>query len=108
MWLDANSAIAKNTSSKSFTGFRRGYFDMEDTEYSSRAAVVENDHIEILIKDNLNNKILNIAEIFHMSQMSFVICLETLEYVNIYDVCVTHDLKKKNTEMYSEYDSLLR
>lgn len=95
MWIDANDAIAKNIASKSFAGFRRGYFDMEDTEYSNRAAAVKDEQIEILIKDNPINKIRNIAEIFPMSQMSFVICLKTLEYVNIYDVCVIHDLKKK-------------
>lgn len=90
-------AIAKrSTVRKWFARFRSGNFDLEDRERSGRPAVVDDDQIETLIKNNPGHSTRDIAEVLHISHMSVVRHLKTLGYVNRYDVWVPHNLTEKN------------
>lgn len=45
-----DGALAENTVNKWFTKFRNESFDLEDQECSGRPAVINDDHIKMLIK----------------------------------------------------------
>lgn len=64
------------------------------TEYSVRLAIVKDDQINRLLKNNAGNTIQNIAEILDISY-EFVRHLKTLRYMICCDVWVPHDLIEK-------------
>ncbi|XP_018366071.1 PREDICTED: histone-lysine N-methyltransferase SETMAR-like [Trachymyrmex cornetzi] len=104
-----NGTVAESTVRKWFARFRSDNFDLEDRERSGRPAVVDDDQIVTLIENNPRHTTRDIAEILHISHMSVVRHLETLGYVNRYDVWVPHDLTERNLmDRISVSDSLLK
>jgi len=65
-----DSAVAESTVLKWFTRFRNDNFDLEDRERSDKPAVVDDDD-QILIENNPRHTTRDIAEIFHISHMSY-------------------------------------
>jgi len=63
-------AVAESIIRKWFTRFRNGNFDLEDQERSGRPAVVHDDQILTLIKNNPRHTTRDIAEILHIFHMS--------------------------------------
>jgi len=80
---------------------------LEDRERSGKPAVVNDDQILTLIKNNLHFHYTtrDIVEILHISHMSVIRHLKTLEY----DVWMPHNLTEKNLmDRISICDSLLK
>ncbi|KAG5325309.1 SETMR methyltransferase, partial [Pseudoatta argentina] len=104
-----NGIVAESTARKWFARFKSGNFDLEDRKRSGRPVVVNDDQIVTLIENNPRHTTRDIAEILHISHMSVVRHLETLGYVNRYDVWVPHDLTERNLmDRISVSDSLLK
>jgi len=89
------SAVAETTVRKWFTRFRNGNFNLENRERSGRP-VVDDDCILTLIENNPRHTTRDIAEILHISHMNVIRHLKTHEYINRYDVWVSHNLTEKN------------
>jgi len=75
-----DSAVGESTVRKWFTRFRNGNFDLEDRERSGRPAIVDDDQILTLIKNNPRHTTRDIAEKLHISHMSVIRHLKTHGY----------------------------
>lgn len=68
--------IAESTFQKRLDMFRSGHFNLEDQEHFNRVIAIDNDQIEIMIKNSPGHMIQDIAEILNISHMSIVRHLE--------------------------------
>lgn len=61
--------IAESTIHKWFTRFRSRSFELEDQEHFSRSAITDDDQIKMLIQNNEDHMICDIAKILCISHM---------------------------------------